>query len=406
MSVGSGSRDGPGRRAMIARTFWRGIIGCVARRLAICLALTLLLCSCGVSPTVPSTLPLSHESATARRSNAPQTEARESGGGGSRRHRRRGPRGSQASRDSGGAEAGKFDFYVMSLSWSPGFCATAAGRNDPLQCGPGSRFAFVLHGLWPQYERGGWPQNCSTEAADESLVNSMLTIMPSPRLVAHEWQKHGTCSGLSPKDYFEEATEAFNSVKIPARYQAPRQQITVSPDQLRRELCRCQSEVPRSGTRRAVQRQWALPAGGAGVPDAGVRGPAVQPGCAARRLQVQSDHHAPVAVIPHYKAGIPLEGSRPQSGAPTGPARGGGRGPSNDAATHAVPERFPAPGCMWRPSAAPLPDDAGFGPRSGRPALPMMAPMNTPFGLRVMPPIAAPAPAPAPIAAAVRCKGW
>jgi ribonuclease T2 len=152
------------------------------------------------------------------------------------RHRHRGSRGGHASQDNGGAEAGRFDFYVMSLSWSPGFCATAAGQNDPLQCGPEHHFAFVLHGLWPQYQRGGWPQNCSTEAADESLVNSMLTIMPSPKLVAHEWEKHGTCSGLSPKDYFEEASEAFNSVKIPSQYKAPQQRITVSPDQLQHDF--------------------------------------------------------------------------------------------------------------------------------------------------------------------------
>ena len=232
---------------MIANTFWRDIIGSVTGRLAIWLTLTLLLCSCGLSPTAPSTSPLSQESPTARRSNAPQTEARESGGGGRQRQRYRGPRGSQASQDNGGAEAGKFDFYVMSLSWSPGFCATAAGQNDPIQCGPGRHFAFVLHGLWPQYERGGWPQKCSTEAADESLVNSMLTIMPSPKLVAHEWEKHGTCSGLSPKDYFEEATEAFNSVKIPPRYKAPQQQITVSPDQLRHDFAAANPKIGDQG---------------------------------------------------------------------------------------------------------------------------------------------------------------
>jgi ribonuclease T2 len=137
----------------------------------------------------------------------------------------------------------------MSLSWSPGFCATGAGQDDPLQCGPERHFAFVLHGLWPQYQQGGWPQNCSTEAADESLVNSMLTIMPSAKLVAHEWEKHGSCSGLSPKDYFEAATEAFNSVKIPSQYKSPQQEITVSPDQLQHDFA---TANPRIGDRGLV----------------------------------------------------------------------------------------------------------------------------------------------------------
>jgi ribonuclease T2 len=184
-----------------------GIIDSMSGRIVICLALTLALSSCGARPE-----------------GAPQAEARESQSAG--RHRRQ----------RGGEAAGRFDFYVMSLSWSPGFCATAAGRNDAVQCGPGRRFAFVLHGLWPQYERGGWPRNCSSEAMDETLVNSMLNIMPSPKLVAHEWEKHGTCSGLSSKDYFAKSAQAFQGIRIPPRYKAPQQQITVSPDELRRDF--------------------------------------------------------------------------------------------------------------------------------------------------------------------------
>src|SRR6476469_4564070 len=52
-------------------------------------------------------------------------------------------------------DAGQFDFYVLSLSWSPSFCATAAergnGRGPTPQCGP-RHYSFVVHGLWPQYD--------------------------------------------------------------------------------------------------------------------------------------------------------------------------------------------------------------------------------------------------------------
>jgi ribonuclease T2 len=129
-----------------------------------------------------------------------------------------------------------FDFYVLALSWSPGFCATPAGRNEPEQCGPNRRFAFVLHGLWPQYEKGGWPESCSNEKVSEGIVESMLAIMPSRKLVEHEWEKHGTCSGVGTKEYFDEASSAFTSVRIPARFQQPARRIVVNAEEVRQEF--------------------------------------------------------------------------------------------------------------------------------------------------------------------------
>src|ERR1700676_4796019 len=57
---------------------------------------------------------------------------------------------------------GEFDFYVLSLSWSPSFCEEASERGNEgrsqVQCG-GRPFSFVVHGLWPQYEHG-FPDYC------------------------------------------------------------------------------------------------------------------------------------------------------------------------------------------------------------------------------------------------------
>lgn len=121
-------------------------------------------------------------------------------------------------------EAGKFDYYVMSLSWSPSYCAGAPnGGNDPQCSGRSGRpYSFVLHGVWPQFEKG-WPQDCVS--ADRGFVprpvaNRMLDIMPSDKLVFHEYRKHGTCSGLGVDGYFDMARSLYNKVKIPARYAA------------------------------------------------------------------------------------------------------------------------------------------------------------------------------------------
>ena len=57
------------------------------------------------------------------------------------------------------SKAGVFDYYSLVLSWSPTFCDSNAGRRDRAQCGKNRHYAFVVHGLWPQHEKG-WPQNC------------------------------------------------------------------------------------------------------------------------------------------------------------------------------------------------------------------------------------------------------
>jgi ribonuclease T2 len=129
--------------------------------------------------------------------------------------------------------AGQFDFYVLSLSWSPSFCAAAAERSDAraaaLQCGA-RPYSFVVHGLWPQYEKG-FPEYCQVPAPrlDRGIVSSMLDLMPAPHLIFNEWDKHGTCSGLSPRAYFETVRKARAAVKIPPEYVDPQETLSVAP---------------------------------------------------------------------------------------------------------------------------------------------------------------------------------
>ncbi|MFY9694558.1 MAG: ribonuclease T2 [Xanthobacteraceae bacterium] len=129
---------------------------------------------------------------------------------------------------------GRFDFYVLSLSWSPSFCAAAAerrgGAGPALQCGA-RPYSFVVHGLWPQYDKG-FPEYCEKPAPrlDRGIVSSMLDLMPAPRLVYNEWDKHGTCAGLPARAYFDTVRRARVAVKIPPDYGALTAQLAVAPD--------------------------------------------------------------------------------------------------------------------------------------------------------------------------------
>jgi ribonuclease T2 len=134
-------------------------------------------------------------------------------------------------------EPGQFDFYVLSLSWSPSFCAAAAerynGQQSSMQCGA-RPYSFVVHGLWPQYEKG-FPENCQQPSPRlyRGIVSSMLDLMPAPHLIYNEWDKHGTCSGLSPGNYFATVRKARAAVKIPPDYADLQQPLSVAPGAVR-----------------------------------------------------------------------------------------------------------------------------------------------------------------------------
>lgn len=115
---------------------------------------------------------------------------------------------------------GEFDFYVLSLSWSPTYCEDQGRRAaNEEQCSLARPYAFVVHGLWPQYERG-FPRSCQVPPpyVPNRLVNDMLDLMPSRRLVIHEWKTHGTCSGLDAAGYFDLVRKARAKVAIPEEF--------------------------------------------------------------------------------------------------------------------------------------------------------------------------------------------
>lgn len=99
---------------------------------------------------------------------------------------------------------GRFDFLLLSLSWSPAYCATARGGNNDEQCAQPGRHGFVVHGLWPQYSDGSWPQCCADVAPlhPSPVVDELAKVMPGLGLRRHEWKKHGSCVTTSQDEYF------------------------------------------------------------------------------------------------------------------------------------------------------------------------------------------------------------
>lgn len=139
-----------------------------------------------------------------------------------------------ASAQTRGGEPGRFDFYVLALSWSPGFCETAGDRRRSPQCETGRRLGFVVHGLWPQYERG-YPSDCG---ADRFIPRTAMAeaegVYPDGGLARYEWRRHGTCSGLGPGEYFRAVRAARDRVAIPEPLAALGQEGRTMPQSIER----------------------------------------------------------------------------------------------------------------------------------------------------------------------------
>lgn len=122
--------------------------------------------------------------------------------------------------NSAAAQGTGFDFYVMSLSWSPSYCAAEGAKANRRQCGAERDYAFIAHGLWPQFS-SGYPEYCPTGEPDrvpDALVDTIIDIMPSAGLVGHQWRKHGSCTGLPQSAYLEAIREAFERITIPSEF--------------------------------------------------------------------------------------------------------------------------------------------------------------------------------------------
>jgi ribonuclease T2 len=138
----------------------------------------------------------------------------------------------------------KFDYYVLALSWAPDYCSANSG--DMQECSLGKKYAFVIHGLWPQYNKG-YPSNCSDEPLPASVKVQFPHLYPSDKLFEHEWSKHGTCSGLAPVDFLTLTSQLKNRVQFPAAYRAPTSPFHTTADDLRQAFLQVNPAMTETG---------------------------------------------------------------------------------------------------------------------------------------------------------------
>lgn len=150
-----------------------------------------------------------------------------------------------------------FDFYVLALSWSPSYCESEGRDANRQQCASGRAYSFIVHGLWPQHERG-YPSDCETSARDVSrdIASSLYDIMPSAGLIRQQWRKHGSCSGLSQADYFDVLRAARQRVNVPAEFRKPAAYRTVNPKSVEQSFRDANPGLPADGIAVSCDRRF------------------------------------------------------------------------------------------------------------------------------------------------------
>jgi ribonuclease T2 len=141
-----------------------------------------------------------------------------------------------------------FDFYVLSLSWSPSYCEAEGEDANQQQCEAGRLYAFVVHGLWPQFERG-YPEDCPSQEPNVSreTLRSLYDIMPSAGLIRYQWKKHGSCTNLAQEDYFRVLRAARDKIVVPAEFRRLDTYKTVEPAEVERAFLESNQSLPADG---------------------------------------------------------------------------------------------------------------------------------------------------------------
>lgn len=147
-----------------------------------------------------------------------------------------------------GPVAGEFDYYVLSLSWSSSWCSETGDSREARQCVPGQGIDFIVHGLWPQYEQG-LPQDCTTRERDPSRRDSqaMEDVMGSGGLAWYQWQKHGRCSGLSARAYYQAIRDAAAMAEIPEVFDDLTRDVRVPPAVIEEAFIEANPDLTRDG---------------------------------------------------------------------------------------------------------------------------------------------------------------
>lgn len=124
--------------------------------------------------------------------------------------------------------------YALELLWWPEYCHEHPERR---YCA-GASFRGFVPGDLAEISSDGDIKNCMTAITGFDPDQKLFSLVPDEVLLRSQWDKHGTCSGLSQSAYFGRLTRILKSVVIPKQFVRPDRDFQMSPADVQQAFLR------------------------------------------------------------------------------------------------------------------------------------------------------------------------
>jgi ribonuclease T2 len=138
-------------------------------------------------------------------------------------------------------------YYTLSISLAPALCQLHPENRQLRVCQEG--YSVMVQGFWPEHEDGRKLRNCSKDSPDLSPVQERVLekVMPDDPVRVREWQRHGSCTGMSAREYFRALMASANRLRLPQLISKEGRDQVVERNQLVAEIMKINAGLPEKG---------------------------------------------------------------------------------------------------------------------------------------------------------------
>lgn len=121
--------------------------------------------------------------------------------------------------------------YTLVVTLTPAICALNPALQRLRQCQEG--FSLTVASLQPQLKNGKTIENCSQQPADLPPLQERIVerVMPDEQLRNRDWQRTGSCTGMSARNYFRTIAAFAGRLRVPPEFNAE-QEVLIDRNQL------------------------------------------------------------------------------------------------------------------------------------------------------------------------------